>query len=222
MLVPLAGMSYIGFNFGTIPLPINLIKDCEQTFFINNGLTNDEMEKRISLFTQSVENISKSNTFFIEILRQKPELGGLFSGTAVAGFLSMFATEVEINMPYYGTESVNAGTKSIKHFMKKESGDISVTFMNPSENLARAYFLKDKDGENVTPDDGTALLPTEYYFKIQMWKWVVREGIRAKSFYIDDYFHVNSNIGINFDSNSEELQTFSVAFTKMSTGGILE
>jgi hypothetical protein len=222
MIIPLAGGAYLLENLATLPLPIDRIQSCDSTFFINNGFTDDEMSRRIGHIQESVENVSRSNVFLVEIERIKPEGGWLWDSVAVGGFLSMFAVSATVNMDFYGLGEAKAGTGNIKHFDKKESGDIEISFFSPTQNLAKAYFFEDSDSNPIIPTDGTALLATEYYFKIKVWKWAITEGVRTKAWYVDDYYHVNSNISIGFDANSEELQTFSITFKKMDTGGILE
>ena len=218
VLLPLAGLTHIGYNFGMIPLPLRQIQDCETPSFVMDGFTNEEMMKRVKLFQESVYNISKSNIFFIDIVRKKPEPTGLLDNVATGAFLSMNATTVDINKPYLGNDSVQAGTISLKHLTKRENGGLEVTFRNPTENIAEAYFLRDSDGKKISPDDGSALMPTQYYFWIEVWKWVIREGVRTKTWYARGMYHVDGNLNWNFDTENKELQTFSVSFTRMSTG----
>ena len=214
MLLPLAGIEYLARHLATIPF---LIKD--SCFFVDNGYKLDEMNARVELFNKSIENIGLSNRFQLMITRVAPKEGLVYDSRAIGAFISMFATQATINKAFLSTEEREVGSTHIRHFSKQEVGDIEFTFMNPVRNVATEYFLK-ADGEYIAPKDGTTLLPFDYYFKIELFTWVVEEGFRSKSHYIDGLYHLSSNISFEFDTSSEELQTFSVNFEKMKVGGI--
>ena len=220
MLVPLAGLAYLALNTATLPRPLNSLLSCDDTFYIANGFTDKEINDRVKLFKESIENIGHADVFNISIERIAPVKGLLYDSLGVGEFLSMFAKSCSLTYPFLGVDKMKVGATELKHFSNKESGELSVTFYNPSEKLAEGYFLKDATGEDIIPKDGSTLLPFDYYFEIKLWKWIVREGVRLKSYYIDGFYHVNSNIGIEWDSDDESHQTFSVQFTKMNVGGI--
>ena len=220
MLVPLAGLNHLALTTITIPRPLNELIGCKDTFYIANGFTDKEIADRVKLYQDSMENIGHTDVFNISVERIAPIKGLLYDSLAIGEFLSMFAKSCSLTYSFLGLDKMKVGATNLKHFSNKENGELSITFYNPAEKLAEGYFLKDATGEDIIPKDGSTLLPFDYYFEIKLWKWIVREGIRIKSYYIEDYYHLNSNIGIEWDSDSESHQAFSVQFTKLDVGGI--
>lgn len=222
MLIPIAGILWQGLEYASVPLPLKELRECDNTNYIKNGFTDDEMRKRFDLYQQSVENISHTDVYNVKIERIKPIKGLLGDSLAVGNFLSMWVKSVNLALPYMGRENVKTGAKKVSHFTNEESGELEIEFYNPSEALAEYYFLKDKDGNNIQPKDGTVLLPLEYYFKVEVYKWVIREGFRTKSYYVNGYYQVAGNLSFNFESESEELQTFSITLSSLKTGGVID
>jgi len=216
----LKGLDYSIKTFSLLPWLISK-QDCEQTYFVKSGLTNNEMRDFVTLFRESDEYLSHTNIFFVEMHRVYPKEEGATGDGFLGQFLAMFSVSVNINSEYHGTNEVNAGTRRIRHLKQGEDGDVEIVFRNANRNLMEDFFLKDGDGEWILPEDGTCLLPTEYFFRLSVYKFDIIKGIRLRVDYVKGYYHVGSNISIGFDAEDESIQTFSVTFEKMETSDIL-